>query len=69
MKPVLIKIGDKHLINPNQIICINLERKTIFLSGTRYSAVSDEDLAKVLEYCTVIDDAEETSKISEIPPL
>lgn len=54
MKPVLIKVGDHHLINPYQIICIDLKGKGIFLSGTRFVAVSDEDLQKVLEYFTIL---------------
>lgn len=66
MKPVLIKIREHTLINPNQIISIDLEGKAIFLSGTRYTKVSDEDLKRVLEHCTVITD--EKKVIPEIHP-
>lgn len=54
MKPTLITINDHHLVNPNQIVCIDLKGKVIFLSGTQYAEVSDEDLKRVLDYCTVI---------------
>ena len=37
--PVLIKIKDHHLVNPNQITSIDLKGRIIFLSGTRYTEV------------------------------
>lgn len=66
MKPTLIRVGDHYLINPCQIISIDLKGNGIFLSGTRFVAVSDEDLQKVLEYCTVIEGEEKV--IPEIHP-
>ena len=52
--PVLIKVKEHHLVNPNQIICIDLEGKTIFFAGSRYAEVSDEDLQRILEYFTIL---------------
>ena len=63
--PVLIKIKDHHLVNPNQITSIDLKGRIIFLSGTRYTEVSDEDLEKILECCTIID--ENTKEIPILP--
>lgn len=65
MKPVLIKIGDHHLVNPDQIICVDLKGKGIFLSGTRCIATSDDDLKRVLEYFTILG---EDKTIPEIHP-
>ena len=64
--PTLIKIREHTLINPNQIVCIDLKGKAIFLSGTRYAEVSEEDLKRILEHCTVITDEKEV--IPEIHP-
>ena len=61
----LIKIKDHHLINPDHIICIDLKGKAIFLSGSRYTEVSDEDLQMVLEHCTIID--KDTKEIPILP--
>lgn len=62
---ILIKIKGRYLVNPNQIICIDPEAKTIFLSGTIYTEVSDEDLQKVLEHFTIVG---EDKVIPEIHP-
>ena len=64
MKPTLIKIKEHHLVNPSQIVCIDLKGKTIFLSGSRYAEVSEQDLKRVLEHCIIIADEEK-----EIPNI
>lgn len=62
---VLIKVKEHYLVNPNQIICIDLKGKTIFFSGTRYAKVSDENLQRILEYFTILG---EDRTIPEIHP-
>lgn len=66
MKPILIKVEEDKLINPHQIIAVDLKGKGIFLSGQRCVILSDEDLQKVLEFFTVIGD--ENKVIPEIHP-
>lgn len=62
MKPTLITIKDHHLVNPNQIVCIDLKGKVVFLSGTRYTEVSEEDMQKILKYFTILEDEEIENK-------
>ena len=65
--PVLIKIKDHHLVNLHQITSIDLKGKIIFLSGSRYTEVSEEDLQRILKYCNIME--EDTKEIPNLHPF